>query len=72
MATSTALTSTGEATPAIRFHLNLADRTETEAVDRYVRSRRLANDVLDAARRAEARMRLEFALTRMPAGSHPA
>ena len=60
------------ASPAVRFHLNLADRTETETVDRYRRYSRLAADILDAARRADAYMRLEMALSGMAAGSQAA
>ena len=55
-------TNASTASPAVRFHLNLADRSESEAVDRYQRHRRLADDIVDAARRADAIMRLEIAL----------
>jgi len=70
MATSTlSATSADGVSPAVRFHLNLADRTETEAVDRYRRTRQLASDILDAARRADAVMRLEMTLSHL-ASSH--
>ena len=57
-----ATTAAGAASPAVRFHTNLADRTESEAVDRYLRHRRLLDDVSHAARWADAMMRLEMAL----------
>ncbi len=56
----------GGVSPAVRFHLNLADRNESEAVERYRRHKRLTSDVLDAARRADAIMRLEIALKGFP------
>ena len=70
MTTDTAsLTPTAGTTPAVRFHLTLADRTESDAVCRYHRFRRLSLDVVDAARRADAIMRLEWALCHT-VGSH--
>ena len=49
---------------ALRFYRTLADRSESENVGRYERHRRLAVDITDAARRADAVMRLELALRR--------
>lgn len=42
--------------------LTIADREEDDNVDRYLRRRQFAADVIDAARRADAVMRLEIAL----------
>lgn len=69
MVTSLLSETTGTAPQAVRFHLNLADRTETESVSRYLRCRQLAVDVLDAARRADATLRLERALSHL-SGPH--
>lgn len=46
--------------------LDLADREEDDAVARYLRRRRFAADIVDAAKRADAVMRLELALDLRP------
>ena len=45
----------------------LADATEREDVERYVRNRGFLVEVSDAIRRADAVRRLELALQRRPA-----
>jgi hypothetical protein len=50
---------------AQHFYLCLADRDECESIERLLRHRRLAADIEDAARRADAAMRLELALARL-------
>jgi hypothetical protein len=50
---------------AQHFYLCLADRDECESIERLNRHRKLAADIEDAARRADANMRLELALSRL-------
>ena len=42
--------------------LTIADHEEDDNVERYLRRRQFAADVIEAARRADAVMRLELAL----------
>lgn len=50
---------------AQHFYLCLADRDECESIERLRRHRQLAADIEEAARRADAAIRLELALARM-------
>ena len=50
---------------AQHFYLCLADGDECESIERLRRHRQLAADIEDAARRADAAIRLELALARM-------
>lgn len=42
--------------------MNSADRAETQNIDRFLRFEQLRREIDEAARRAEARLRLEHAL----------